>query len=438
VSAVPGPGRSPDDFAQRTDSPPARLPRDASPVDKIRRAVALRNEWLAFGLSTEPADRPAAEAAVTQLYHLAGAPPPAFTWVASPLAGLRAVRDATGHYPVIPPAQELVTQPMGQWPAAARLASRRASLRGRLDARIRRPAPGWTAEARFDGGSAGLYSPEDAVLSGIGYRDVVVVTAGESLHQTLADAVGAPLRAALAEAADAAGVASVLKAVVGFRGQHDASWVGYYDSRRRSRFGGYPPADTGELEAWAALARSAGWWWPGDGLCVIAERPTAVHTEPLAGAYHGERRLHCADGPAIAFGDGFGVNVLHGTPVPGWVLSAPTVGRIRSEQNIEVRRSAIERLGWGAYIREAGMTLVATSPDPGNPGAELRLYDDAPVRGWGAPDRVLVVTNGTPEPDGHRRQYGINVPGGLNRPVDAVAWTYGLTGDQYAILVRRT
>jgi hypothetical protein len=61
-----------------------------------------------------------------------------------------------------------------------------------------------------------------------------------------------------------------------------------------------------------------------------------------------------------------------------------------------------------------------------------------PDRGWGAPGRILVVTNGTPEPDGQRRRYGLNVPGDLDNPVDAAAWTYGLTGELYATLARRT
>ncbi len=161
----------------------------------------------------------------------------------------------------------------------------------------------------------------------------------------------------------------------------------------------------------------------------MAERPVAVHSEPLAGSHHGELRLHRADGLA---------NVLHGTPVPGWVLGGPTVDLIRAEPNIEVRRSAIERLGWDAYIRDAALTLVASCPDPGNPGAELGLYDDMPGTGWGAPGRVLVVTNGTPEPGGHRRRYGINVPGDLDNPVGAAAWTYGLAGELYATLARRT
>jgi hypothetical protein len=120
------------------------------------------------------------------------------------------------------------------------------------------------------------------------------------------------------------------------------------------------------------------------------------------------------------------------------VLSGPTVDLIRAEPNIEVRRSAIERLGWEPYIRDAGMRLVASCPDPGNPGAELGLYDDIPGTGRGAPGRVLVVANGTPEPGGRRRRYGINVPGNLDNPVDAAAWTYGLSGELYATIARRT
>ena len=441
MSAARGPGEHPDDTFQYATSRSVRLPRDASPVEKIRLAVTLRNEWLAVGLSTEPADRPAAEAAVGRLYELAGARPPAFEWAVSPLAALRAVQAARSRYPAIRSPRRLVSRRTGQWPLTARLAVLESGLRSRLDARIRRAAVAWPTMPGDGTGTVSIYDPEDAVLSGISDRSVVVVTAGQSLRGTLTGAVVAPLRAALGQAIgrdaseDQPGPAG---GVIAFRGQQDAAWVGYYDIRRRAGFGGYASADLCELDAWAALARSAGWWWPGEGLCVMAERPAAVHTEPLAGSHHGELRLHHADGPAISFADGFGANVVHGTPVPGWVLSGPTVDLIRAEPNIEVRRSAIERLGWDAYLRDAGMTLVASCPDPGNPGAELRLYDDLPGKGWGALGRVLVVTNGTPEPGGHRRRYGINVPRDLDNPVAAAAWTYGLTGELYATLQRRT
>jgi len=440
VSAVRRPGHRPDDPFQFASSPPVRLPRDASPVQKIQRAVTLRNEWLSVGLSVEPAGRAAAEEAVGRLYHRVGAPAPAFEWAPSPLAALRAVRAARSRYPAILPPRHLVLQRRRLWPVAARLASLESSLRLRLDARIRLAEGPRQNPGAANVGTVSMYEPEDAVLSGVSDRSVVVATVGQSLRATLVDAVAAPVRAALVQSFGEAdyGELTPERGVIAFRSQHAAAWIGYYDTRRRAGFGGYATADLAELDAWAAVATSVGWWWPGEGLCVMAERPVAVHTEPLVGSHHGEHRLHRADGPAIAFADGFGANVLHGTPVPDWVLSGPTADLIHAERSVEVRRSAIEQLGWDAYLRDGGLTLAARCPDPGNPGADLELYDDRPDRGWGAPGRILVVTNGTPEPDGRRRRYGINVPGDLDHPVDAAAWTYGLTRTVYATLARRT
>ncbi|MGO4428877.1 DUF6745 domain-containing protein, partial [Streptomyces sp. MCAF7] len=37
--------------------------------------------------------------------------------------------------------------------------------------------------------------------------------------------------------------------------------------------------DTGELAGLAAVARSAGWWWPYEKAVVIAERPVTLHRD---------------------------------------------------------------------------------------------------------------------------------------------------------------
>ena len=140
---------------------------------------------------------------------------------------------------------------MRQWPLAARLASLESSLRSRLDARIRRAAVGWPRAWGASAGTVSMYRPEDAVLSGISDRAIVFVTVGQSLHGTLTEAVAAPLRAALADAAGEAVEDAQLTAaggVIAFRGQHDASWIGYHDTRRRAGFGGYASADLGELD----------------------------------------------------------------------------------------------------------------------------------------------------------------------------------------------
>ncbi|CCF65780.1 protein of unknown function [Nocardia cyriacigeorgica GUH-2] len=183
-------------------------------------------------------------------------------------------------------------------------------------------------------------------------------------------------------------------------------------------------------ELWAIVAAACGPWWPGEHHCVVTERPQLLATEP-AGDF-GEVGLHRADGPAVRYGDGWELYFWHGTHVPAWVITDPTADAIDRENNAEVRRCAIESLGWPAYLEEAGTRLMATAPDPGNHGFELMLYD-APRN-----QRVLVAVNGSVERDGTRRRYGLTVPGYFTDPVDAAAWTYGLTGAQYAQLLHRT
>ena len=353
-------------------------------------AVSLRDGWLSAGLAAEPSDRMAAEQAVARLYQLARQPQPSFGWVPSPAAALRIVRGSRERFPLI--RLRAAETERGAWPVATRLASPLSSLRHRLDSRAHQDiGTSWLSPGVAN---ALRYAPEDAVLSGIDPDDVLEVTVYRSLRGTLRDAIAVPLRAALARAEGGAG--STDGGAIGFAwyGQHDAYWVAHYDIRRRAGMGGYHPSDQRELDLWAALARSTSWWWPGEGLCVMAERPVAVHTEPLAGSHHGELRLHRDDGPAVAFGDGYGIHVLHGTPVPEWVLTGPTVDLIRRKPNVEVRRSAIDRIGWDTYIQQAALSLVATCPDPGNPRARLSLYDDV----QGLRGRVLLVMNGTPEP----------------------------------------
>ncbi|MBG0815261.1 DUF6745 domain-containing protein [Planomonospora sp. ID82291] len=211
-------------------------------------------------------------------------------------------------------------------------------------------------------------------------------------------------------------------------GQHDAYWVAHYDAWRRVGGRTYRCLDR-VFDLWAVLARSCGWWWPLDGSCVVSERPVAIRTR--------DGRLHDAEGPAVAYADGWAVHAWEGTRVPRWVITDPTPDRIAREPNVEVRRCAIERIGWETYIEQAGLRLVATAPDPGNPGSDLRLYD-LPDAVWGRPARVLLTVNGSVERDGRRRRYGLGVPRFLDDPVAAAAWTYGLSADHYSRLVRRT
>ncbi len=50
----------------------------------------------------------------------------------------------------------------------------------------------------------------------------------------------------------------------------------------------------------------------------------------------------------------------------------------------------------------------------------------------------IVVTNGTVERDGTRRRYGLTVPTTCTTPLEAVAWSYGMTTDEYQMIEVRT
>jgi hypothetical protein len=350
-----------------------------------REAAAIRQEWLGRALSTLPADRPAVEAAVSALYRLAGLSPPRFHWVASPLAALATVPPGLSHSPEHP----------DRWPLLTRFAELKDEWCRTVEAGMRRPH--WA-------------------LDRIVQQEVFL-----PLQRSISSCLLPPLRRAHSWGAPG---------WMRWDRTHYVSRIARYDALRRTAGLVLDAEQERRFELWAAVLGSCHWWWPDEHVCVVSERPVALHTE-VAGD-DGEVRPHHASGPAVRYADGWAVHAWHGTQVPSWVIENPTVERIADEVNVEVRRCAIERLGWSAYIEQAGLRLVSRAPDPGNPGSELRLYDVR--RGT----KVLLAVNGSVERDGHRRRYGLTVPAYLNDPIEAAGWTYGLSGEQYATLLRRT
>jgi Domain of unknown function (DUF6745) len=199
------------------------------------------------------------------------------------------------------------------------------------------------------------------------------------------------------------------------------------------------PADP-RLGALSSVVTETGWLIPMPGAVIVGARPAALHRDARGD-------LHNPAGLALAYPDGWGFYAWHGRRVPGWVIVAPSIEAITAEENVEVRRCAIESLGWDRFIAEAGLVPVTAGqsenlaaahvPDPGNPGQHLVLYD-VPERLWGGRIRLLMCTNGTPERDGTRRRYGLKVPARISDPVEAAAWTAGLGKEEYARMVRRS
>jgi hypothetical protein len=326
----------------------------------------VRDEWLAHGLSTEPADRAKAEAGVAAAYREAGLEPPRIiVWLDSPFAGC-----------------------VGSW----MLTQVRDQVRGQVWGQV--------GDQVWDQVRDQVWGQVWGQVGGQVWGQV-----GDQVGDQVWGQVGGAIY-----------------------GQHDAGWLSFYDVFRRMRGVAGPE----RLVGLSAVARSAGWWWPFRGAAVLTERHDVLHRDA-------QGRLHCATGPAVTYPDGFAVHAWHGVRVPADLIEAGwDTTRILREGNAEVRRCAIERLGWDRFVADAGLAQVGESaPDPGNPGNDLALYD-VPERIYDAPVRVLLCTNGSPERDGTRRRFGLTTPGHISDPIEAAAWTFGVAPSEYLAMERAT
>lgn len=117
-----------------------------------------------------------------------------------------------------------------------------------------------------------------------------------------------------------------------------------------------------------------------------SERASVLHRDD-------RNRLHCEDGPAIGWDDGFGVFAWHGVRVKSHVIEHPeqiTLQEIRDEKNAEVRRVLRERFGEGRYLSEIGAKVLDVDYEGAKQGAAPRclLQDDEGTK-W------LVGTDGS-------------------------------------------
>ena len=106
---------------------------------------------------------------------------------------------------------------------------------------------------------------------------------------------------------------------------------------------------------------------------------------------------------------------------------------IDNETNAETRRAMIEIFTSERYIRE---------------GKCVRIHEDQNGILWHRPFGTqgrreeswacVEVINGTVEPDGTHKHYFLQVPPDCKTATEAVAWTYGMSADDYSRLTIRT
>ncbi|GAA1992301.1 DUF6745 domain-containing protein [Catenulispora subtropica] len=332
-------------------------------------AAATAREWRSIALSTDAADREAAEQAALTLY--AEAFPdaaPEIIWCRSPLEAARLVAAADGRYGA--PARDRIRD-LAWSQGRAELVER---FGPREFGRV------WQA-------ACGTLAP---LLSGLITR------------------ISAGVEARAADPAERTALRIALTHAV--HGQFDAAWLPLYEA-------------AGMACGLSRMARAAGWWWPFERAVILTERPLALRLDD-------QERLHHGDGPAVAYSDGFALYSWRGTaldPAFGARLAATTPELIRAEENAEQRRMMVEHYTPERFLKESGAEPV--QQDETGKLWRIEMPDDESI--------VMVeVVNSSPEPDGTFNVYFLRVPPHTRTAKEGVAWTFGLSEDQYRPLAQ--
>ena len=333
------------------------------------------DEWLQIGMDERPVDRELARSAISRAYKLIGKDDPLIVFCDSPATSSLGI---------------------AVWPHLFR---KSVSLRDSLWASL---------------GVSLRVSLRDTLWAslGVSLRVSLRDSLWDSLGVSLWDSLGVSLRDSLGDSLRA------ISRSTWFFGQHDSYWVSFY--RFCAEIGvQYKPDALHRLAIMEDLCRSCGWIYFYENVCFVSGRP-AVHTEVIERNDHKIHRLHCENGPAMSFSDGFSIYAWHGTRVPDHVILHPeqiTPKQILTERNAEIRRVMIERYGQDRFVNDAGAKEVSRGPD----GELLRidLEEDEPI---------VALRLRCPSTSA---VYIIRVPPDQNDFVAAKAWTFGLKKSEY-------
>ena len=181
-------------------------------------------------------------------------------------------------------------------------------------------------------------------------------------------------------------------------------------------------------KAYEGTIQSACLWYPHADFIMVCERPSVIHRElsnPTVTRGPGSHRLHCPNGPAVAW-DGWGVYSWHGVLIPGeWVEGKPpTAAEALNWPNIEQRRAACEILGWAKILDQLKAEVIDKDPDE-----EIGTLLEVNLPDAGK-ERFLSVKCGT------GRRFVIPVEKSCKTARQANAWTWGLGAKDYQPEVR--
>jgi hypothetical protein len=169
---------------------------------------------------------------------------------------------------------------------------------------------------------------------------------------------------------------------------------------------------------------------------IVSRPPVEILTDTLG-------RVHAEDKPAIRFTNGDCVGAIAGVHVDTSVFDSNKeldAHRVIDEENMEVRRVLMNRLGIDALLKQLDAveeavddygTLYRALPRQRNQHMHYHWHHNAN-------DEIVFVKllNATPEQDGSFKEYLLRVPPYVQTPRAAVAWSFQMDEATYAPVVQ--
>jgi hypothetical protein len=374
---------------------------DALTPEQVALQTAHADAWIAVGLSTERADWETFDRAARACYEFAGlAPPKAIVRCASPLLAMLTAGKADNALKAL--ASDSVS--------GAVYDSVDDAVHGAVDDAVSGAVEGAVSGAVHDSvDDAVSGAVEGAVsnsVSGAVHDSVHGAVYGavrDSVSGAVYDSVHGAVYGAVRDSVDGAVFGAVHGAVSNSVSEAKAKWMPYFGGNLWSSWlawesyfhevCGLQTGKNAEALAFREAQSSVGWWIPCAWGVVVSDRPTVIHIEQVGERGWGSHQMHCAEGPAIAWSDGYALWMWHGVRVTQQIIEAPetlTLEQISSEENAEVRRIMRERFGESEYLIATGAVLADADFEGATEGAAPRaLIEDAEGTTW------LVGTDGS-------------------------------------------
>jgi hypothetical protein len=200
-----------------------------------------------------------------------------------------------------------------------------------------------------------------------------------------------------------------------------------------------------KYQAWEQCAIHGGFRWMHEEFCMVSDFPEILKKDD-------QNRPHAEGGPSHRWRDGWELYFWHGVKVTRQIIMAPdtlTIDQVRKEENAEVRRVMIERMGWDRFCAMADLKVIhrdtLTAHFPALPVSETVHADMRAVTSYREgtevaellessefkdfDDRPLKFVRVTDPSTGEK--YVLRVWSANRRAYEAVAQTFGMTETEY-------